>query len=182
MQPVTLTHRSLFYGTSLLPFRQRHHQRQQQPYLLSTCALSMQLSVTSLRPSGKWLTLLVGTLVVHCLNQLVSACVHSSSVCHVAGRRPRVRMPITTVMDRMAVTAVQMVAPTGWTCVVVQLLLRIATDQVKQDPLLAHDHLPAQHHLATRGRTRDKQAHRRAHHRAWSPRQWITQTKPRSAF
>ena len=90
-------------------------------------------------------------------------------------------MLITTVMDLMGVTAVQTVAPTEWTCVEVRTLLRIAMGQVKQDPLRAHVHPLEQHHPDTRGRTRDKQAHKRAHHRGLSLRQWITQTKPRSA-
>lgn len=91
-------------------------------------------------------------------------------------------MLITTAMELMGVTADQTVAPTEWTCVELRTLLRIAMVQVKQDPLRAHAHLLEQHHLDTQGCTRDKQAHKRAHHRGLSLRQWITQTKPRSAY
>lgn len=181
MPQVTLTHKSSCYGTSLPRCKQYRRQKPQPPSLRNTCVPSTRLSATSLKPFDKWWMSLVDTPVVHCLNLLAHVCGHSSSACRVVGQRPRVRTPTTLAMDLTELTVVQTAAPIEWICAELQTSLRIATAQVKQDPRRAHVHLLVQHHLATRGRTHDKQAHRRVPHRGWSPRRWITQTKPHSA-
>lgn len=121
MPQVTLTHKSSFYGTSLLHFKQHRHQKPQLPYLPNICVHSTRLSATSLRLFAKWLTSLVDTPVVHCLNRLARVCGHSSSACRVVGQRLRALIPITSATDLTETMVVQMGALTEWKCVEQQI-------------------------------------------------------------